>query len=105
MSESLAAVLEAAIDGLTGPATRVRSGDGSVEFRRGERSFAVLDADGLAASFRLSAAVAAAALRTPDTAASPRRQGWVTLRPAELDGHAVDRATAWFESAWRAAAD
>jgi hypothetical protein len=32
-------------------------------------------------------------------------RGWVTLRPAILDGHAVDRATAWFESAWRASAD
>ena len=105
MSDTLGEVLEAAAGGLDGPAARARSGDGSVEFRRGERPFAVLEPDGRAASFRLSTAVASAALRTPDTTASPRGQGWVTLRPVELDGHAVDRATAWFESAWRASAN
>jgi len=75
-----------------------------VEYRRG-RPFAVVEADGLAATFRLAPAVASAALRTPATAPSPRGRGWVTLRPLDLNGHAIDRATAWFQSAWRASAD
>jgi hypothetical protein len=75
---------------------------GATEFRRGERAFALIEPGG-AASFRLTPAVAAAAIRTPDTTPSSRGPGWVTLGPAELDDHARDRATAWLESAWRAA--
>ena len=75
-----------------------------VEFTRGERAFAVVEDDG-AVSFRLAAAVATAAVRTPDTEPSERGRGWVTLRPSTVDDHALDRARAWFESAWRAAAD
>jgi hypothetical protein len=55
------------------------------------------------AEFRLDPLVAAAALRTPDTAASPRGKDWVAFSPAELDRHAIDRATAWLASAWRRA--
>ncbi|HEV8546074.1 MAG TPA: hypothetical protein VGQ64_07250 [Candidatus Limnocylindrales bacterium] len=55
------------------------------------------------AEFRLAPAVVAAALRTPDTARSPRGADWVAFAPLEVDGHAVDRATAWLESAWRRA--
>ena len=47
--------------------------------------------------------MASAALRTPDTAASPRGSDWVAFAPAELDRHAIDRATAWLASAWRRA--
>ena len=59
---------------------------------------------GQAASFRLSSAVAAAAVRTPDVVPSGRGAGWVTIRPSELDPQAIDRMRAWFESARRLAA-
>jgi hypothetical protein len=55
------------------------------------------------AEFRLAPAVVAAALRTPDTARSTRGADWVAFAPSEVDGHALDRATAWLESAWRRA--
>jgi hypothetical protein len=45
--------------------------------------------------------VAGAALRTPDTAPSPRGTGWVRFEPPVLDEFARDRAVAWLESAWR----
>jgi hypothetical protein len=77
--------------------------DGGVAWSRGADVFAALGADGASADFRLDPAIAAAATRTPDTGPSPRGQGWVRFRPATLDGHAVDRATAWFISACRRA--
>lgn len=101
LAEVLAAAA-ASLPGQTGPA--VATG-GAMEYRRGERLFAVVELGGGAASFRLAQAVGAAALKTPDTESSERGRGWVTLRPVELDGHTLDRATAWFQSAWRAAAD
>ena len=67
----------------------------------GGQMFAVLAADGASAEFLLDSAVAAAATRTPDTTASVRGAGWIRFSPAELDPHAVDRATAWFASARR----
>lgn len=63
--------------------------------------FAAIGPEG--ADFRLSRPVAAAALRTPDTARSPRGPDWVAFRPSLLDRHALDRAEAWFTSAWRRA--
>jgi hypothetical protein len=77
---------------------RVASG-ASLEWRRGPLTFAAADPD--QAEFRLDAAVARAATRTPDTEPSPRGPGWILFRPSALDGHAVDRAEAWFASAWR----
>ena len=56
------------------------------------------------AEFRLDPLVARAALRTPDTAASPRGPDWVAFAPGVLDDGAVDRAEAWFLSAHRRAA-
>lgn len=75
------------------------------EYRRADRPFALVEKHGRRASFRLPAAVASAAVRTPDTLPSDRGPGWVTLEPIVLDGHAIDRAVAWFESAWRHAVD
>ncbi len=49
----------------------------------------------------LSKAVAGAAIRTPDTTASPRGPEWVRFEPAELDDHAIDRAVAWLGFAVR----
>ena len=67
------------------------------------RPFATSSADGLTAGFRLDPAVAAAALRTPDTKSSRRGPDWITFSPEGLDDHALDRAEAWFGSAWRRA--
>jgi len=79
------------------------SAEHGLEYLVAGRPFAVLEADGLAASFGLSTAVAAAAVRTPDVEPSGRGAGWVTLRPARLDSPAVDRLNAWFDSARRLA--
>ena len=75
--------------------------DGEVSWSRAGEPFAVLRGDSGAAEFRLDAAVAAAAARTPDTSPSPRGPGWVLFRPASLDAHGSDRAAAWFVSAYR----
>jgi hypothetical protein len=73
----------------------------AVEWSMGGITFASVQ--GERAEFRLDPLVAAAALRTPDTAPSPRGGDWVAFAPAELDQHAIDRATAWLASAWRRA--
>jgi len=104
VSGTLPEVLAAAAASL-GVAAKPGQGSGAVEYVRADRLFAIVEADGAGVSFRLAPAVAEAAIRTPDTSPSPRGRGWVTLKPESVDGHAVDRATAWFESAWRAAAD
>lgn len=95
---TLAAALDEAAAGLTGITSLENAG--AIEFRLGDRPFAAIEADG-AASFRLAPAVAAAAVHTPDTASSTRGPDWVTIRATRVDGHAVDRAVAWLESAWR----
>lgn len=63
--------------------------------------FAAVNGD--RAEFRLARPVVVAALRTPDTAASARGADWVAFAPRKLDAHAIDRAEAWFASAWRRA--
>lgn len=75
--------------------------DGSVTWSRGETVFAALSADGATASFLLDPLVAGAAARTPDVRASSRGRGWVDLSPRSVDGHAADRAGAWFLSSYR----
>jgi hypothetical protein len=88
-------LLEDASEGLPGIAAATAA-DGSTSWSRGGRPFAVVSADGTVAEFALDQAVADAAIRTPDTAPSPRGAGWVAFSPAELDDHAADRAEAWF---------
>jgi len=100
-SPDLAACLTAAATALPGVDER-RADDAALEWRRGGTVFAALDAPD-EASFLLDAAVAAAALRTPDTRASPRGRDWVAFGPSVLDRFAIDRATAWLEAAWRRA--
>ena len=68
---------------------------------RGGVAFAVLGADGI--ELRLDRHIAAAATRTPDAGPSPRGPEWVRFNPRELDGHAVDRLTAWYDLAYRRA--
>jgi hypothetical protein len=96
---TLAEALAEAAAGLTGVIRRESAG--TIEYGLEDRPFAALEADGGAASFRLSPPVAAAAVHTPDTVPSSREPDWVTLRPTVVDGHAIDRAVAWLESAWR----
>jgi hypothetical protein len=72
-----------------------------VEYVRGATVFAARQ--GTIVSFRLRPEVAEAALRTPDTVRSSRGAGWITLQPRVVDGFALDRELAWFESAWRLA--
>jgi hypothetical protein len=96
-------LLTAAGEGLASVSVRVDPSGGLV-WDRGGRAFATSSPDGVAAEFLLDPAVAAAALRTPDTEPSRRGPDWVRFRPGELDDHARDRAEAWFGSAWRRAA-
>ena len=76
------------------------SGDGGVvSYRRGDAVFAQATADAL--ELRLPEDIAEAALRTPDTFAVPGRAGWVRFVPTDDERHVSDRATAWFQTAWR----
>jgi len=76
------------------------SGDaGIVSYQRAGTVFARVSADAL--EVRLPADIADAALRTPDTAAIPGAAGWLRFSPRGRERHVVDRATAWFQMAWR----
>lgn len=75
--------------------------DGALIWSRASQTFAALSGDGAAAEFGLDPAVAAAAVRTPDVELSGRGPGWVRFSPTVLDDHGVDRAAAWFASAYR----
>jgi hypothetical protein len=77
--------------------------DGGTAFAVGPTTVAALSADGSTAEFRLDPAIALAARRTPDTAASERGPEWVRFAPIVLDPHAADRAAAWLGSAARRA--
>jgi acyl dehydratase len=97
--------LEVVVDDVVGDLEQVsrREDQRATVFERDDHTFAVLAGDSL--DVRLDPAVAAAALRTPDTDTSPRGHGWVTFSPSLLDQMAVDRAAAWLEYAWRHALD
>ena len=69
----------------------------------GPTTFATLDPTGTVAAFRLDPTLAAAARRTPDTAGTDLGGEWVVFAPGSVDGHAIDRATAWFAAAARRA--
>ena len=74
-----------------------------VEYVRGATVFATCH--GGSFGFRLRPEIAAAALRTPDTTLSARGHDWISLQPHAVDAFALDRALAWFESAWRRAGE
>jgi hypothetical protein len=99
MIASLREVLEEAAEDLDDVEAVAAGHD--TEWRRRGRPFAAFTDAG--AEFLLDAAVAKAALRTPDAHPSTRGPDWVRFSPATLDGHAVDRAQAWLASAWRRA--
>lgn len=81
--------------------TAAPSADGSMTWTRRGAAFAVLT--GSVAEFRLDPLVVRAALRTPDTGLSTRGSDWIAFGPAALDEGSVDRAEAWFLSAYRRA--
>jgi len=97
---TLAEVLAEAADGLSG--VTIDTAGSVTAWAAGPSVFATLA--GGRAEFRLDPLVAAAALRTPDTAPSPRGKDWIAFAPSTLDDHALDRAEAWFLSAHRRAA-
>lgn len=97
--KSLPAIVEAAASDLE--ATDRRATAAGAEWSIGGVVFAATTSD--AAEFRLARPVVEAALKTPGTSRSGRGADWIEFRPAELDGHAIDRATAWLASAWRRA--
>ncbi len=98
---SLAGLLDGQAQALGGLSRR--EVHGGVEYLRGGRVFAAVA--GSIAFFRLRPEVARAALRTPDVDPSARGPEWVAFGPLDLDQFALDRALAWFESAWRLAAE
>jgi len=83
------------------PKARSLSADGVVTWSVGDRAFAALGPSGI--EIRMDPPIAAAAARTPDTAASERGPDWVRFDPSELDGHAIDRLRAWLDLAYRLA--
>jgi acyl dehydratase len=95
LAEILAAAAEE-LDGLT-----VDSADLATTWSAGGHLFATLT--GNRAEFHLDPLVARAALRTPDTLPSARGADWVAFAPAAIDDPAIDRAEAWFLSAYRRA--
>ena len=97
---SLAELVDSVIEDLGG-VERIREPAG-VSCAVNGRTFAVVAEDRLETSLDL--AVARAALRTPDTSASPRGLGWIVFAPASIDRFALDRAEAWLRSAYRRAA-
>ena len=97
---SLRAVLDLAASG-AGDIDVSSAPDGSTTWSVRGTTFAVLSPDGAAASFLLDPIVAGAAARTPDVTRSDRGPGWVEIRPSVVDGHAADRAGAWFVSGHR----
>lgn len=80
------------------------SPDGAgIAFARGGTVFARVSEQAL--ELRLPVEIAAAALRTPDTTVDPDDRGWVRFAPDSNAQHVSDRARAWFQTAWRHAAD
>lgn len=103
LRDLLAAAAASADEDAPWPVIAETAADGSTTWSMEDVAFATLDATETTASFRLDPVLAGAARRTPDTGASFLGPDWVAFRPAVLDGHAADRATAWFLAAIRRA--
>ena len=73
----------------------------AVEFGRSGNPFAVVS--GQAVDLHLDPEIADAALNTPGTQPSTRGAGWLRLTVDTGNPHDIDRARAWFLSAWRTA--
>jgi hypothetical protein len=96
--QALAAELAVGLDEVTA-ATEA----GLVVYRRGSAPFA--RASTAALEIRLPDDIAEAAERTPDTTVLPAQAGWIRFAPRTGERHVIDRATAWFQTAWRHAGD
>lgn len=96
---TLRSVIEAVAADIPG-VRNAASGSGTA-WVRGDREFAVLE--GAALELRLDVPIATAAMKTPDATVSKRGPEWVRFAPPTLDGHAVDRLTAWFALGYRRA--
>jgi hypothetical protein len=96
---TLRSVIEAAAAEI--PDARTSAAGSGTAWARGDREFAILE--GVSVELRLDVPIATAAMKTPDTTASTRGPEWVRFAPATLDGHAVDRLTAWFALGYRRA--
>jgi hypothetical protein len=90
--------LAAELAGDLGEVTSVREG-GLVVYQRSAAVFARVSAGAL--EIRLPDDIADAAERTPDTVSLPGRPGWIRFTPRGSERHVIDRATAWFQTAWR----
>jgi hypothetical protein len=95
----------AAIDRLAADLEGIHRRDSgrTAEFVRGGVVFAVRE--GARLSFRLRPEIVAAALGTPDTSRSDRGAEWIALESTAVDAFTLDRAEAWFETAWRLAGE
>jgi hypothetical protein len=86
---------------MLGDVERREVGEG-LECSRGGHPFAVIAWSSV--ELRLDGPIAAAARRTPDVTTSARGVEWIQFSPPVVDRYALDRATAWFEAAWRRSA-
>jgi hypothetical protein len=95
----------AAIDRLVADLDGIQRRDSgrTVEYVRGGLVFAVRD--GIRLGFRLRPEIVAAALGTPETSQSDRGAEWIALESTAVDEFTLDRARAWFETAWRLAGE
>ena len=98
---TLRETLEASAEAI--PEVRAATAGPTTSWARGHQVFAIFD--GSAVELRLDVPIAAAAIRTPDTTVSTRGPEWVRFTPAAMDGHAVDRLTAWFALGYRRAGE
>lgn len=81
-----------------GEVTRTSDGPATA-YERGSTTFARSSPEGI--ELRLPPDIAEAALRTPDTAPHGDGGGWVRFAPRSGERHVIDRAEAWFRTAWR----
>jgi len=82
---------------------RVTGDGGIVSYERDGVIFARVSADVL--EVRLPGDIAEAAARTPDAAVVPGESGWIRFSPQGRERHVTDRASAWFQTAWRYAGE
>jgi hypothetical protein len=101
---TLREILESAAADEGADANAAASTDGGLAWTRDGVPFATLDATGGTATFRLDPTLASAAARTPDAVPAAAGPAWVSFAPVAIDGHAEDRARAWFAAAYRRAA-